>query len=169
MVKQIISNIASSDFFRKLNPNHPVSFFKRFSTLKDFFERNPNNQFITLLNALGRLENVLNGTVTYFHRHRNHLWFKLFFREPELYELVKKEIEYQYNNHPLVKLIITPRGVMIFDNYKKMLQEIDELTYVNYKPGLYNPYEISDSLIFVGEAPIGEVEAENLEGFRTLD
>jgi N-formylglutamate amidohydrolase len=106
------------DVFKRLNPKHPQTYFKKFSILKEALEQNPHNQFVTLLNALAKSENVLDGTVSYFYKHRNSLWFKMFFRDENLHALVVRELEYQSKHYPNIRLTLTPRGIMIFDNYK---------------------------------------------------
>lgn len=87
--------------------------------INDRIESTPHLNFISLLNAYKRVVDVLDGSIGYFYRKRNAIWFKKFFPEEELYELVKKDIELYHEKYPRVKLTITKNGIMVYDNYKK--------------------------------------------------
>jgi len=77
-----------------------------------------NETFISILKSYKILGRILNGTVEEFYRDRNRNWFKKFFLEEELYELVKKDIEELYPKYKDIKVVMTKRGVVIYDNYK---------------------------------------------------
>ncbi|MBW2978118.1 N-formylglutamate amidohydrolase [Candidatus Woesearchaeota archaeon] len=78
-----------------------------------------NETFVTLLKSYKILGRILNGTIEEFYKNRNRVWFKNFFVEKELYELVKQDIEELYPKYKNTKVIMTKRGVIIYDNYKK--------------------------------------------------
>ncbi len=87
--------------------------------INDKIESTPHLNFISLLNSYKRTIDVLDGTIAYFHRKKNTIWFKEFFPEKELYESVKEDIELYYKDYPKTNLTITKNGIMIYDNYKK--------------------------------------------------
>jgi N-formylglutamate amidohydrolase len=85
-------------------------------------EEDPHLNFISLLKSYKVLGRILYGTVHELHRDRNKMYFKNFFVERELWKLVRDELEWlvkEYKNVSEIKLTLTKRGVMIFDNYKK--------------------------------------------------
>jgi len=97
-----------------------------------------NETFVTLLKSYKILGRILNGTVEEFYKNRSRLWFKKFFVEKELYELVKQDIESLYPKYKDVKVIMTKRGVVIYDNYKKnsfniLLMTIHSGTWIDNK------------------------------------
>ena len=91
---------------------------QEFKKISEKVERNPHLSFISLLGANKLIGELLDNSIAYFHRNRNAYWFKKFFEDEELYELVKEDIEFYYKKYPKIKLIITKYGTMIYDNYK---------------------------------------------------
>ena len=78
--------------------------------------------FIALLKSYKILGRILYGSVREFYRDRNKLYFKNFFLERDLWKLVKEDIEWLVNENKNVediKMTITKKGVIIYDNYKK--------------------------------------------------
>jgi len=82
-------------------------------------EDDPYLNFISLLKNYKVLGRFLYGSVHEFHRDRNKLYFKNFFLERHLYELVKADLEWLNGKYSHLKMTITKRGVIIYDNYKK--------------------------------------------------
>jgi N-formylglutamate amidohydrolase len=85
-------------------------------------EEDPHLNFISLLKSYKILGRILYGTVHGFYRDRNKAYFKHFFKDKELWKIVKEELEWvtsEYKNSGDIKLTITKRGVMVFDNYQK--------------------------------------------------
>jgi len=89
-----------------------------FKKISDRIERHPHLNFISLLGASKLIGNVLDNTLAYFFRNRNSYWFKKFFEDRELYELVREDIEYYYKKYPGIRLTLTKDGIMIYDNYQ---------------------------------------------------
>ncbi len=82
-------------------------------------EDEPYLNFISLLKNYKVLGHFLTGTVREFYRDRNDSYFRNFFDEKALYELVKADMEWLAKEHGHVKVTITSRGVIIYDNYQK--------------------------------------------------
>ena len=101
-----------------------VSLSKRFLLFKLMqkvvkkIEDDPYLNFISLLKNYKVLGKFLHGTIHELHRDRNKSYFRRFFMEPELYKLVKADLEWVYEKNKDVRLTITKRGVLIYDNYK---------------------------------------------------
>jgi len=75
--------------------------------------------FISLLKGYKVLGNFLYGTIHEFYRDRNEFYFKNFFIDKELYKIIKEEMETLVKNHPYMRVTITKKGIIIYDNYKK--------------------------------------------------
>jgi len=153
------------DVFKRLSPMHPDTYFNKFSLLKEALEHNPHNQFVTLLNTLSQSENVLDGTVSYFYKHRDDIWFKLFFRDEALHALVVRELEYQFKHNPDVKLTLTPRGIMIFDNYKPNKFNILLLTIHN---GTWVESYVQEKMLWQAEKRYLEEDVETNKLYSSL-
>ncbi|MCK4589658.1 MAG: N-formylglutamate amidohydrolase [Nanoarchaeota archaeon] len=89
-----------------------------FKKISDKIERNPHLNFLSLLGANKLIGEVLDNSIAYFYRNRNSYWFKKFFADEELYELIKEDIEFYYKKYPKIKLTLTNNGTMVYDNYK---------------------------------------------------
>ena len=102
-----------------------ISFSKRFflfrlmDKLVEVVEEDPYLNFITLLKSYKILGRFLHGTLHQFYKYRNKLYFKTFFYDRELYGMVKKDIESLYPKYKDIKMTLTKRGVITYDNYKK--------------------------------------------------
>lgn len=81
-------------------------------------EDDPYLNFISLLKHYKVLGYFLHGPIHDLYRDRNKSYFKNFFLSKELYSLIKADIEWVYKKNKTVKLTITKRGVIIYDNYK---------------------------------------------------
>ena len=93
--------------------------FKLMNRIINVIEEDPRLNFIALLKSYKVLGRFLEGTLHEFYRDRNKLYFKNFFYDRKLYEIVKSDIEYLYPEYKEIKVTITKRGVLIYDNYKK--------------------------------------------------
>ncbi len=93
--------------------------FKLMNRLVNLIEEEPHLNFISVLKSYKIFGKLLTGTLHEFHRDRNRLYFKNFFDGIELYELVKRDLEYLHPKYKDINLTITKNGVIIYDNYKK--------------------------------------------------
>jgi N-formylglutamate amidohydrolase len=82
-------------------------------------EEDPYLNFISLLKNYKVLGRFLYGTVGEFYRDRNKLYFKNFFFDKKLYELVKVDVQWLYRINKEIRMTITKRGIIIYDNYRK--------------------------------------------------
>jgi len=96
--------------------------FQMLKRLARGIEDEPYLNFISVLKNYKVLGRILDGTVYELHRDRNNLYFKNFFVEREVWRLVKEDLEWLMKEHKdakNIKLAITKRGVLVYDNYKK--------------------------------------------------
>jgi len=96
--------------------------FQMLKRLGKKIEDEPYLNFISVLKNYKVLGRILDGTVYELHRDRNNLYFKNFFVEREVWKLVKEDLEWLMKEHKdakNIKLAITKRGVLVYDNYKK--------------------------------------------------
>jgi N-formylglutamate amidohydrolase len=93
--------------------------FEMMRKLADMIEEDPHLNFIALLKQYKILGNFLTGTVHEFYRDRNRSYFENFFADKELYRLVKKDLQMLHKRHAKVRMTITKRGLIVYDNYKK--------------------------------------------------
>lgn len=93
--------------------------FRIMERLIQKIEEDPELNFIALLKSYKILGKFLHGTLHEFYRDRNKLYFKKFFIDHDLYEMIKKDIESLYPKHKDIKITITKRGIIIYENYKK--------------------------------------------------
>ncbi|MBR9690632.1 N-formylglutamate amidohydrolase [Candidatus Woesearchaeota archaeon] len=121
------------DIFEKLFPImiKPSTYSLNISLSKRFFlfeimnkiintiEEDPHLNFIALLKSYKVLGRFLYGTLHEFYRDRNKLYFKNFFLDRNLYRMVKEDLESLHPKYKDLKMTITKRGVIIYDNYKK--------------------------------------------------
>lgn len=82
-------------------------------------EDDPYLNFISLLRNYKIIDKFLYGTVERFYKDRNKLYFKKFFLENRVYQLVKQDMEWLVSEVPEAKVTMTKRGVIIYDNYHK--------------------------------------------------
>lgn len=82
-------------------------------------EDDPYLNFISLLKNYKVLGKFLSGTIGEFHRDRDDSYFRNFFIDKGLYGLVKQDIEWLAPQHGHLRVTITKRGLLIYDNYKK--------------------------------------------------
>ncbi len=93
--------------------------FQMMGRIINVIEEDPHLNFVALLKSYKMLGRILSGTIKEFYRDRNKLYFKNFFIDRSLYELVKQDLEYIYPKNKDLRMTITKRGVIVYDNYKK--------------------------------------------------
>ncbi len=109
-----------NDKRKKLTPSWSyTTILTELQKINDKLEETPHVNFLSLLNSYKRVIDVLDGSISYFYRKRNTLWFKEFFPEEELYKLVKEDLERYHEKYGRINLTITKNGILIYDNYKK--------------------------------------------------
>lgn len=108
-------------------------------------EDEPYLNFISLLKNYKVLTHFLTGTIREFHRDRNDLYFKNFFLEKELYDLIKADIEWLAKDHGHLRVTITNRGVVIYDNYKK--NQFNVLLFTIHS-GSWVPKNLKDKMLY---------------------
>ena len=82
-------------------------------------EEDPYLNFISLLKSYKILGKFLYGTISEFHRDRNKLYFKKFFADEHLYNLVKGDVEKLAPEFGHLRITIDKKGLIICDNYQK--------------------------------------------------
>lgn len=123
-IREMIQNI-SPILIKPTSTSLTISLSKRFFlfTLMNkairVIEDDPYLNFVSLLKNYKILGRFLYGTVREFYRDRNKLYFKNFFWDTELYRLVKADLKWLKNDYPDIRMTITKRGIIVYDNYKK--------------------------------------------------
>ncbi|MBN1645885.1 N-formylglutamate amidohydrolase [Candidatus Woesearchaeota archaeon] len=92
--------------------------FQLMNHLTRRIEDEPYLNFISVLKNYKILGRFLNGHIKDLYRDRNKSYFKNFFMDRKLYELVKQDLEWVWEKHKDLKLTITKRGIIIYDNYE---------------------------------------------------
>ncbi|MBR9675723.1 N-formylglutamate amidohydrolase [Candidatus Woesearchaeota archaeon] len=93
--------------------------FEALNNIINVIEEDPYLNFVALLKNYKVLGKFLNGTLREFHRDRNKAYFKNFFLDKNLWQLIKEDLESLYPEYKKLKVTITKRGVIVYDNYKK--------------------------------------------------
>ncbi|MBU0535342.1 MAG: N-formylglutamate amidohydrolase [Nanoarchaeota archaeon] len=96
-----------------------IKILKTLKRVNENIENKHHKNFIALLDTHEMVIDVLDGTIRYFYNNRNSIWFRMFFYDNKVYQLVKEDIERYNKEYPRIKLTITKKGTMIFDNYRK--------------------------------------------------
>ncbi len=91
--------------------------------LRNITQRIYDDPYLNFMSALGPSREFLHSTLYELHRDRNRKYFKNFFVDEELYSIVKSNIEWAYqiwseNPKKYVKVTITRRGIIVYDNYQ---------------------------------------------------
>ncbi|MBD3313104.1 hypothetical protein GF345_01545 [Candidatus Woesearchaeota archaeon] len=94
-------------------------FLSWFYSLSEDMHNKHHKNFLALLDSRELVIDVLDGTIRYFYNNRNKIWFRKFFYNKKVYELVKQDIELYNEKYPRIKLTLTRKGTMIFDYYRK--------------------------------------------------
>jgi len=82
-------------------------------------ENDPHLNFVSVLKSYKVLDRVLHGEIEEFYRDRNKFYFKNFFVDDRLWNLVKKDIEWVYKKNKSVQMTITKNGIIVYHNYNK--------------------------------------------------
>lgn len=123
-LKDLLSRI--SPFF--INPKKnavTIGFSNRFflfqliQTLTRRIEDDPYLNFISALKHYKVLGEFLHGDIRRLYKDRNKSYLKNFFPYEDLYKYVKEDLEWVYARNDKLKITITKRGVIIYENYKK--------------------------------------------------
>lgn len=91
--------------------------FRMMNRIINVIEDDPHLNFVALLKSYKVLGKILHGSIHEFYRDRNKLYFKNFFYDRELYQIVKSDLEHLYPKYKNINLTITKRGVLIYHNY----------------------------------------------------
>jgi N-formylglutamate amidohydrolase len=96
--------------------------FKLMGKIVNTIEEDPHLNFIALLKSYKIFGKILHGTFHEFYRDRNKLYFKDFFYDRKLWEIIKDDLEYFHNKYKdktkEIRLTITKKGVLVYNNYK---------------------------------------------------
>ncbi|MFH1225304.1 MAG: N-formylglutamate amidohydrolase [Candidatus Diapherotrites archaeon] len=82
-------------------------------------EDEPYLNFISFLKNYKVLRSFLTGSISDIYRDRNKSYFRNFFTDKSLYELVKSDLEWIYERNRDIRLTVMKNGLVIYDNYKK--------------------------------------------------
>jgi hypothetical protein len=99
-----------------------ISISKRFflfnlmNKIINIIEEDPHLNFVAVLKSYKVLGKFLYGTLHEFHRDRNTIYFKNFFYDRDVWKLVKEDLESLYPKYKEMKMTITKRGVIVYDN-----------------------------------------------------
>ena len=99
--------------------------FKLMRLLTQRIEDDPYLNFISVLKNYKVLGRFLHGSIREFYRDRNKSYFKHFFINEKIYQVVKEDLEWVYKRNKKLKMTITKRGVVVYDNYKNQ-KDLDE-------------------------------------------
>ena len=128
-------------------------------------EDEPYLNFISLLKNYKVLGSFITGTVREFYRDRNHSYFRNFFLERELYELVKADIEWLATGHGHIKVTITNRGLIIYDNYRK--NQFNVLLFTIHS-GTWVPKNLGEKLFYTAGQRRSEEDIDSSKLFSRL-
>ncbi|MFH1849843.1 MAG: N-formylglutamate amidohydrolase [archaeon] len=92
--------------------------FRAINELDRKISDEPYLNFISVLKFYKILGRFLHGPIQDLYRDRNKLYFQNFFMDESLYKLVRDDIEWVYAKNKEVKMTITKRGLIIYDNYR---------------------------------------------------
>ena len=139
--------------------------FQLMRRIINVIEEDPYINFIALLKSYKVLGNFLHGTLHEFHRDRNRLYFKNFFYDRKLWEMVRSDLESLHPKYRDVKMTITKRGVIVYDNYKKNSFNVLLLT---IHSGNWVPEEIEKKMWISDTDRYREEDVETDKLYRNL-
>ncbi len=152
MKKEVIKDIFKTISPLLINPTKTsitLSLSRRFflfqilQKLAKEIEEEPYLNFLTVLKNYKLVGRVLHGTIKEMYKDRNKFYFKNFFLDRDLYELVKKDIEELYPKYKEINVILSKHGTIIYDNYKKNSFNVLLLT---IHAGQWVPKEIENKM-----------------------
>lgn len=124
MIKELIEQL-SPILLKPTSSSITISLSRRFFLFNmlnravKYIENEPYLNFISLLKNYKVLGRILSGDISDLHRDRNTMYFKNFFPDKNLYALVKSDLEEVYKINKNLKVTLTRRGLIIYDNYKR--------------------------------------------------
>ena len=122
MKKEVIKDIFKTISPLLINPTKTsitLSLSRRFflfqilQKLAKEIEEEPYLNFLTVLKNYKLVGRVLHGTIKEMYKDRNKFYFKNFFLDRDLYELVKKDIEELYPKYKEINVILSKHGTII--------------------------------------------------------
>jgi len=93
--------------------------FQMMNRIVNAIQEDPHINFIAFLKGYKVLGRILTGTLHEMYRDRNQVFFKNFFTDRHVYMLVKSDIEQLHPKYKDLRVTLTKRGVIIYENYKK--------------------------------------------------
>jgi N-formylglutamate amidohydrolase len=143
--------------------------FQLMSKIFNIVEEDPHLNFIALLKNYKVLGRIQTGTLHEFYRDRNKMYFKTFFYDKKLYKIVKADLEYFY---PLykeiskkVRMTITKRGVIIYENYKN---NVFNVLLLSIHSGTWIPENIEKKMHVSGEKRHQEQDLDTHKIYSSL-
>lgn len=123
-IKEILQEISpimiDADFSSlKISLSKRFLLFQLLQEINNKIEDDPYLNFLSVLRNYKALGPILHGTAYEFFRDKKKFYFKNFFLEKELYQIVKKDIEWVYSLNKDTKITITKKGLVLYDNYQK--------------------------------------------------
>lgn len=92
--------------------------FDLIKRLTRHIETDPRLNFISALKYYKALGKFLHGELRDIYRDRESSYIKDFFIDVETYRAVRADLEWAYKRNPNIKMTITKRGVVLYDNYR---------------------------------------------------
>ncbi len=122
-LKEILEEISpimiDADFLSlKISLSKRFLLFQLLQQINKKIEDDPYLNFLSVLRNYKALGPILHGTAYEFFRDKNKFYFKNFFTEKNHYEIVKRDIEWVYSHNKDIKITITKKGLVIYDNYQ---------------------------------------------------
>ncbi len=90
--------------------------------LKSAIKKITNDPYLNFVNELKYYKvfgKLIHGPIQEIHRDRNKQYMKHFFESIELYEMVKKDLEWVYARNKKIIVTLNKKGYVIYDNYRK--------------------------------------------------
>ena len=122
-IKEILQELSpviiDTDFLSlRISLSKRFLLFQLLQEINKKIEDDPYLNFLSVLRNYKALGPILHGTAYEFFRDKNKFYFKKFFLEKELYQIVKKDIEWVYSLNKDTKITITKKGLVLYDNYQ---------------------------------------------------
>jgi N-formylglutamate amidohydrolase len=134
--------------------------FKFMNNLIREIDEDPHLNFLSLLKSYKILGKFLHGNLSDFFRDRNKIYFKNFFYDKNLWQIVKNDIEYFYPKYKDIKMTITKRGLIIYDNYKKQNFNVFLMT---IHSGTWIPKEVGKKMLI---SEINRYKEEDIDSHK---
>ncbi len=123
-IKELLEELSpimiDADLFSlKVSLSKRFLLFQLLREINKKIEDDPYLNFLSVLRNYKSLGTILHSTIYELYRDRNKFYFKNFFTEKAHYESVKKDIEWVYSINKDVKVTLTKKGLVLYDNYQK--------------------------------------------------